>query len=95
MPSPSRSGLAAAPVANRWPDWHGEHPNTSEPYVISGPIDNTVEEVKHPNPMRAMVGEKIKIYPGTVSKEQYWELMPEAAGQALKAFAVTIKSGSS
>jgi hypothetical protein len=48
-----------------------------------------------PEPDARDVGEKIKIYPGTVSKEQYWELMPEAAGQALKAFAVTIKSGSS
>lgn len=63
----------------------------SEPYVIPGPIDSTVEEVSHPNPMRAMVGEKIKIYPGTVSREQYWELLPDAAGQALKAFAVKIK----
>ena len=63
----------------------------SEPYVIPGPIDSTVEEVSHSNPMRAMVGEKIKIYPGTVSREQYWELLPDAAGQALKAFAAKIK----
>ena len=66
-----------------------------DPYLIPGPIEATVEEVKHPNPMRAMVGEKIKIYPGTVSKDKYWELMPEASSQALKAFAVKIKSGSS
>ena len=67
----------------------------AEPYLIPGPIDSTVEEVKHPNPVRAIVGDKVKIYPGTLSKEQYWELMPEAAGQALKAFALKIKSGSS
>lgn len=66
-----------------------------DPYLIPGPIDSTVEEVKHPNAMRAMVGEKIKIYPGTVSKDQYWELMPEASAQALKAFAAKIKAGSS
>lgn len=66
-----------------------------DPYLIPGPIDATVEEVNHPNAVRAMVGEKIKIYPGTVSKEQYWELMPEASAQALKAFAVRIKDGAS
>jgi hypothetical protein len=66
-----------------------------EPYLIPGPIDSTVEEVKHPNPIRAMTGEKIKIYPATVSKDKYWELMPEASAQALKAFAVKIKAGSS
>lgn len=66
-----------------------------DPYLIPGPIDSTVEEVKHPNAIRAMTGEKIKIYPGTVSKEQYWELMPEASAQALKAFAVRIKDGAS
>ena len=63
----------------------------SDPYVIPGPIDSTVEEVKHPNAMRAMMGEKVKIYPGTVSPEKYWELMPDAASQALKAFAGKIK----
>ena len=66
-----------------------------DPYLIPGPIDATVEEAKHPNAMRAMVGEKIKIYPGTVSKDKYWELMPEASAQALKAFAAKIKAGSS
>lgn len=66
-----------------------------DPYLIPGPIDATVEEVNHPNAVRAMVGEKIKIYPGTVSKDKYWELMPEASNQALKAFAVKIKAGSS
>lgn len=35
----------------------------SEPYLIPGPIDAKVEEVKHPNFARAMLGEKIKIYP--------------------------------
>ena len=48
----------------------------SEPYLIPGPIDSTVEEVKHPNFARAMLGEKIKIYPGTVSAEKYWDLFP-------------------
>lgn len=66
-----------------------------DPYLIPGPIDSTVEEVKHPNAIRAMTGETIKIYPGAVSKEQYWERMPDAAAQALKAFAVKIKDGSS
>ena len=64
-----------------------------DPYLIPGPIDSTVEEVGHPNPLRAAVGEKIKIYPGTVSKDGYWQLMPEASTQALKAFAVKIKDG--
>ncbi len=63
----------------------------SEPYLIPGPIDSTVEEVKHPNFARAMLGEKIKIYPGTVSSEKYWELFPQAAGQALRAFASKLK----
>ena len=63
----------------------------SEPYLIPGPIDAKVEEVKHPNFARAMLGEKIKIYPGTISSEKYWELMPQAAGQALRAFAIKIK----
>jgi hypothetical protein len=66
----------------------------SEPYLIPGPIDNTVEEVKHPNFARAMLGEKIKIYPGTVSSEKYWELFPQAAGQALRAFATKLKESS-
>jgi hypothetical protein len=58
---------------------HGDYGRIvlGEPYLIPGPIDSTVEEVKHPNAMRAMVGETINIYPGTVSKEQYWELMPK------------------
>ena len=63
----------------------------SDPYLIPGPIDSTVEEVKHPNAMRAMLGEKIKIYPGTVEPDKYWELLPVAAGQALKGFATKIK----
>ena len=67
----------------------------SEPYLIPGPIDSTVEEVKHPNFARAMLGEKIKIYPGTVSSEKYWELFPQAAAQTLKAFATKIKDSSS
>lgn len=66
----------------------------SDPYLIPGPIDNTVEEVKHPNALRAMAGEKIKIYPGTVSPDLYWEQLPDAAGQALKAFATRIKAAS-
>lgn len=64
----------------------------SDPYLIPGPIDITVEEVKHPNALRAMTGEKIKIYPGTVSPDQYWQLLPEAASQALKGFAGRIKA---
>jgi len=64
----------------------------SDPYLIPGPIDSTVEEVKHPNALRAMTGEKIKIYPGTVSPDQYWQLLPEAASQALKGFAGKIKA---
>jgi len=64
-----------------------------DPYLIPGPIDSSVEEVNHPNAMRAMMGEKIKIYPGTVSPDKYWELLPEAAGQALKSFAEKIKEG--
>ncbi len=66
----------------------------SEPYLIPGPIDAKVEEVKHPNFARAMLGEKIKIYPGTISSEKYWELLPQAAGQALRAFAAKIKESS-
>lgn len=66
----------------------------AEPYLVPGPIDSTVEEVKHPNPMRAMLGEKIKIYPGTVYPEKYWELMPAAGGQLLKAFAAKLKENS-
>jgi len=66
----------------------------SEPYLIPGPIDSTVEEVKHPNFARAMLGEKVKIYPGTLSVDKYWELMPDAASQALKAFAGKIKENS-
>jgi hypothetical protein len=65
----------------------------SEPYLIPGPIESTVEEVKHPNFARAMLGEKVKIYPGTLDIEKYWQLMPEAAGQALKAFAGKLKEG--
>lgn len=65
----------------------------SEPYLIPGPIDSTVEEVKHPNFARAMLGEKIKIYPGTLDIDKYWQLMPDAAGQALKAFALKLKEG--
>jgi hypothetical protein len=66
----------------------------SEPYLIPGPIDSTVEEVKHLNFARAMLGEKIKIYPGTVSAEKYWDLFPQAAGQALRAFATKLKESS-
>ena len=66
----------------------------SEPYLIPGPIDSTVEEVKHPNFARAMLGEKIKIYPGTVSPEKYWELFPQAARQALRGFAGQLREGS-
>ena len=40
-----------------------------------------------------MLGEKVKIYPGTLDIEKYWQLMPEAAGQALKAFAGKLKEG--
>lgn len=66
----------------------------SEPYLIPGPIESTVEEVKHPNFARAMLGEKVKIYPGTLSVDKYWELMPDAASQALKAFAGKIRENS-
>jgi hypothetical protein len=66
----------------------------SEPYLIPGPIDSTIEEVKHPNVVRAMMGEKVKIYPGTLDVDKYWQLMPEAAGQALKAFAGKLKESS-
>lgn len=66
----------------------------SDPYLIPGPIDSTVEEVDHPNPVRAMMGEKVKIYPGTVAPDKYWELLPEAANQALKGFARRIKDAS-
>ena len=66
----------------------------SEPYLIPGPIDSTVEEVKHPNFARAMLGEKIKIYPGTLSPEKYWELLPQAASQALKGFAAKLRQDS-
>jgi hypothetical protein len=66
----------------------------SEPYLIPGPLDSTVEEVKHPNFARAMLGEKIKIYPGTLDIDKYWQLMPDAAEQALKAFAAKIKENS-
>jgi hypothetical protein len=41
-----------------------------------------------------MLGEKIKIYPGTFSPEKYWELLPQAASQALKGFAAKIKESS-
>jgi hypothetical protein len=67
----------------------------SDPYLIPGPIDSTVEEVKHPNMVRAMMGEKVKIYPGTLDVDKYWELMPSAAGQALRAFADKIKANGS
>ncbi len=63
----------------------------SEPYLIPGPIDSTVEEVKHPNVMRAMLGDTVKIYPGTVDPAKYWELLPLAAQQALKGFAIKLK----
>jgi hypothetical protein len=66
----------------------------SEPYLIPGPIDSTDEEVKHPNFARAMLGEKIKIYPGTLDTDKYWQLMPDAAEQALKAFMAKIKENS-
>ena len=66
----------------------------TEPYLIPGPIEAKVEEVKHPNFARAMLGEKIKIYPGTIDVDKYWQLMPEAAGQALKAFAGKLKESS-
>lgn len=66
----------------------------SEPYLIPGPIDSTVEEVKHPNFARAMLGEKIKIYPGTFAPEKYWELLPQAASQALKGFAAKLREDS-
>jgi hypothetical protein len=66
----------------------------SEPYLIPGPIESTVEEVKHPNFARAMLGEKVKIYPGTLDIDKYWQLMPDAAGQALKAFAGKIRENS-
>lgn len=66
----------------------------SEPLLIPGPIDSTVEEVKHPNFARAMLGEKIKIYPGTIAPELYWERLPQSASQALGAFAVRIRTGS-
>lgn len=63
----------------------------AEPFLIPGPIDARVEEVKHPNAMRAMLGEKIRIYPGTAYGEKYWELMPEATSHVLKAFAAKLK----
>jgi hypothetical protein len=75
---------------------HGDYAKLvlSEPYLIPGPIDSTVEEVKHPNFARAMLGEKVKIYPGTFSPEKYWELLPQAASQALKGFATKLRQDS-
>lgn len=75
---------------------HGDYAKLvlSEPYLIPGPIDSTVEEVKHPNFARAMLGEKVKIYPGTFSPEKYWELLPQAASQALKGFAAKLRQDS-
>ena len=64
-----------------------------EPFLIPGPIEARVEKVKHPNPVRAMMGEKIKIYPGTAYADRYWALMPEASSHVLKAFAEKLKDG--
>ncbi|MDD5472085.1 MAG: hypothetical protein PHP05_09240 [Sideroxydans sp.] len=65
----------------------------SDPFLIPGPIDSTIQEIPHTNPIRAMMGEKNKIYPGTLDVDKYWQLMPEAAAQALKAFTQKFKEG--
>lgn len=62
-----------------------------EPLLIPGVIDSKVEEVKHPNPIRAMMGETYKIYPATMKESAYWTLMPEASSHALKAFIARLK----
>lgn len=62
-----------------------------EPLLIPDVISSTVEEVKHPNPLRAMMGETYKIYPATMNETNYWTQLPEAGTYALKNFIAKLK----
>jgi hypothetical protein len=52
-----------------------------------------VEESPHPNPVRAMVGEKVKTYPSTLYVERYWRDVPEATRVVFKSFTQALKNG--
>lgn len=62
-------------------------------FKVPGVIEYTVEESPHPNPVRAMVGEKVKTYPSTLYVDRYWRDVPEATRVVFKSFSQTLKNG--
>ncbi len=62
-------------------------------FKVPGVIEYTVEESPHPNPVRAMVGEKVKTYPSTLYVERYWRDVPEATRVVFKSFTQALKNG--
>ncbi len=62
-------------------------------FKVPGVIEYTVEESPHPNPVRAMVGEKVKTYPSTLYVDRYWRDVPEASRVVFKSFVKTLRDG--
>ena len=62
-------------------------------FKVPGVIEYTVQESPHPNPVRALVGEKVKTYPSTLYVDRYWRDVPEAARVVFKSFVGSLKNG--
>lgn len=43
-----------------------------EPCLIPGLIEARVEQLKHPNPVRTVIGETVRIDPGSAYADRYW-----------------------
>lgn len=64
-----------------------------EDLQVPGVIRYTVEETPHPNPVRAMLGEKERKYPATMNLPRYWSDVPAATRHVFKTFSKTLADG--
>lgn len=64
-----------------------------EDLQVPGVISYTVEETPHPNPVRAMIGEKERKYPSTMNVPRYWSDVPAATRHVFKTFSKTLVDG--
>ncbi len=59
---------------------------------VPGVITYTVEESPHPNPMRSMLGEKVRTYPSTMNVDNYWRDVPAATRHVFRSFTKALSS---
>jgi hypothetical protein len=63
-----------------------------EDLKVPGVITYTVEESPHPNPMRSMLGEKVRTYPSTMNVDNYWRDVPAATRHVFRSFTKALSS---